>query len=86
MAKVMKTKRRGVGMLAACIGLSLLAGCQTWVPEAGLTLPSGHYLRHPPQYFPPSPAFPLQRELTSLEEAAQQAYKTPAPLVPVNPR
>ncbi len=82
----MKTKRRGIGMLAACVGLSLLAGCQTWVPEAALTLPSPDYLRHPPQYIPPSPDYPLQRELTSLEEAAQQAYKTPAPLAPVNPR
>jgi hypothetical protein len=26
---------------------------------AGMTLPSGQYVQHPPQYFPPSPAFPL---------------------------
>ena len=28
----------------------------------GVTLPSGRYLQHPPQYFPPDPVFPLQRE------------------------
>ncbi|MEZ6139333.1 MAG: hypothetical protein R3B84_02070 [Zavarzinella sp.] len=37
-----------------------LTGCQTW--EGGMTLPSPHYLKHPPQYFPKEPAFPLQRE------------------------
>jgi hypothetical protein len=49
------------------LGLALAAttGCQTWV--AGMTLPSGHYLEHPPQYFPPSPFFPLTRELASQE-------------------
>lgn len=48
---------------------SFLAGCQTWVPEAGLTLPSGRYLQHPPQYIPRSPQFPLEREMESLMEA-----------------
>jgi hypothetical protein len=57
------------------LGLGLVSGCQTWVPEAGLTLPTGHYLRHPPQYIPPSPPYPLPKELATLEEAAaaQQA-------------
>ncbi len=49
------------------LALAALTGCQTWVTEAGLTLPSGHYLEHPAQYIPPSPAFPLSRELTSME-------------------
>jgi hypothetical protein len=49
------------------LGLALAAtsGCQTWF--AGMTLPSGRYLEHPPQYFPPSPFFPLTRELASQE-------------------
>ena len=74
----MKTKRRGVWL----VGLGLLAGCQTWVPEAGLTLPSPHYLQHQPQYFPPSPPYPLPRELRSLEAAAaQQANNAPRPAI-----
>jgi hypothetical protein len=66
----MRTNRRGGWALWASLGLGLLSGCQTWVPEAGLTLPSGHYLEHFPQYIPPSPPFPLPRETASLEEAA----------------
>jgi hypothetical protein len=69
---VMKTNRRAGGLLSVAIGLglALTTGCQTWFPEAGLTLPTGHYLRHVPQYIPPSPDFPLSRELATLEEAA----------------
>ncbi len=61
----MKTTRRWHGMLAAGLGLGLaaLTGCQTNI--AGMTLPTGYYLEHPPQYFPPSPVFPLPRELAS---------------------
>ena len=55
--------------------LALLSGCQTWNTEAGITLPSPHYLRHPPQYFPPSPPYPLQKELNSLEDAQRQAVE-----------
>lgn len=66
----MTTRRRSSTLiLLAGLGLSLLSGCQTWVREAGLTLPTPHYLRHPPQYFPPSPPYPLPKELNSLEEA-----------------
>ncbi|HEY1188371.1 MAG TPA: hypothetical protein VGE74_12035, partial [Gemmata sp.] len=36
-------------------------------PASGMTLPSGKYLEHYPQYFPPDPAFPLPRELASQE-------------------
>ena len=50
------------------VGLSALAGCQTNM--AGMTLPSGRYLDHPPQYFPPDPDFPLTRELAYQEEQA----------------
>ncbi len=78
----MKTRSRWAWLLSAAMGLAmaLLSGCQTWVPTAGLTLPSGHYLRHPPQYIPPSPAFPLTKELSSLEEAA--ARQNAGPLLP----
>lgn len=64
--------RRWSGRLVAGLGLALavtaLSGCQTWT--SGMTLPSGHYLEHPPQYFPPSPPFPLPRELAAQERAA----------------
>ena len=52
------------------VGLLVMSGCQTWISEAGVTLPSGHYLQHPPQYIPPGPDFPLEQELASQEEAA----------------
>jgi hypothetical protein len=71
----MKTSRRWLGACSAGFGLALgaLTGCQTWVPQAGMTLPSGHYLQHPPQYFPVSPPFPLPRELAYQESVAAQA-------------
>jgi hypothetical protein len=77
-ASVMKTGR-GMWLLAAGLGLTLATGCQTWPTEAGITLPSPWYLKHPPQYFPPSPPFPLQKELDSLEDAARQLYEGPGP-------
>jgi hypothetical protein len=63
----MNKKHRWHALCAVGLGLGLaaLSGCQTNV--AGMTLPSGHYLEHPPQYFPPSPAFPLSRELATME-------------------
>jgi len=64
----MKRALWGVIVVAA----TMASGCQTWVPEAGLTLPSPHYLEHSPQYIPPSPAFPLSRELDSLIEATER--------------
>lgn len=66
---------RGANCVLAGLGLALatLSGCQTWVPATGQTLPSPRYLQHPPQYFPPSPAFPLSRELASQERAAAAA-------------
>ena len=55
----------------ACVALGGLAlsgstGCQTQL--AGMTLPSPHYLEHPPQYVPPAPPFPLTRELDTQED------------------
>lgn len=48
-----------------------LTGCQTQL--AGMTLPSGHYLKHRPQYFPPDPSFPLSRELATMQAQNQAA-------------
>ncbi|HWG46652.1 MAG TPA: hypothetical protein VN688_28075 [Gemmataceae bacterium] len=80
----MKTIRRWPGFCLAGLGFALvtLSGCQTWV--AGMTLPSGHYLEHPPQYIPPSPPFPLPRELAGQEAAAAAAIQAP-PGVPLPP-
>jgi hypothetical protein len=56
----------GLGVAAA----AALTGCQTYPAGfGGMTLPSPHYLQHYPQYFPPDPAFPLQRELDSMQGA-----------------
>lgn len=63
------------------IALGATTGCQTWT--AGMTLPSGRYLEHPPQYFPPSPAFPLSKELATQEK--QQAGVGGAMLPPLGP-
>jgi hypothetical protein len=60
-----------IGCLA--FALSVLTGCQTWM--GGMTLPSGHYLDHPPQYFAPDPPFPLERELQTMQEQGRQADK-----------
>src|SRR5947199_10216732 len=64
----MRTNRRllaGVVMFLASV-LASSTGCQTWM--GGMTLPSGRYLEHYPQYFAPDPAFPLPRELASQED------------------
>jgi hypothetical protein len=76
--------RRWPGRCLAGLGFALLtlSGCQTWV--GGMTLPTGHYLQHPPQYIPPSPPFPLPRELASQEAAAAAAIPGPG-AVPLPP-
>ena len=70
-----------VGAVGVSLALAALSGCQTWV--GGMTLPSGHYLQHPPQYIPPSPPFPLPRELASQEAAAAAGRPGLAPAAPV---
>jgi hypothetical protein len=71
-------------LAGAGLGFGTLSGCQTWV--AGMTLPSPRYLQHPPQYFPPSPPYPLPRELASQEATyAAPAPGVPAPAVPLPP-
>ena len=64
------------------LGLATLSGCQTQIPSTGQTLPSPRYLEHPPQYFPPSPPFPLPRELAAQERAAAAAAAGAAGLAP----
>jgi hypothetical protein len=60
--------RRPWFLTAGVVGLALLTttGCQTWVN--GMTLPSGHYLQHPPQFIPEDPQYPLEKELAHQEE------------------
>jgi hypothetical protein len=68
MEKMTMTRRWGwIGMVGAGLVLSAATGCQTWT--SGMTLPSGRYLEHPPQYIPEGPQFPLTRELARMEEA-----------------
>jgi hypothetical protein len=76
----MTTTRRWQYACAAGLGLGLTAvtGCQTHIISSGMTLPSSHYLEHRPQYFPPDPDYPLQRELnTQLNQAAAAAAANP---------
>ena len=47
----MRTNR--LFLAGAALALAGLTGCQTWF--GGMTLPSGRYLEHYPQYFPPDP-------------------------------
>lgn len=53
------------------LGLGLLSGCQTYF--GGMTLPTGHYLEHPPTYAPESPPYPFARELSAMQAQAAQA-------------
>jgi hypothetical protein len=76
----MNMMRRWQCLTTVGLGLVLatLSGCQTWVPGAGITLPSPHYLEHPPQYIAPSPPFPLTRELANQEAInARPAFGAP---------
>ena len=73
----MKRSCAGRWLLGASLSMAFLSGCQTWVPDACLTLPTPHYLRHLPQYLPPSPPYPLPRELATLEEAAAKQNAQP---------
>ena len=63
----MKTTRWWKCLAITGLGLSMTGsiGCQTWV--GGMTLPSGYYIDHKPQYFAPDPDFPLQKELATMQ-------------------
>ena len=58
----MRNVLAGIGLAVSLVGLT---GCQTQL--AGMTLPSGHYLEHRPQYFPQEPSFPLPKELATMQ-------------------
>jgi hypothetical protein len=61
------------------LGLLLMAsvGCQT--NTSGMTLPTGRYLQHPPQYIPPSPPYPFPREQAAMEAANLPARQGAVP-------
>jgi hypothetical protein len=77
----MKTTFRRHRLFAAVLGMGFLAaaGCQTWVPAAGMTLPTGRYLKHPPQYIPPDDPFPLTNEEAAMEGANAEGEGGGAP-------
>ena len=87
----MRARTRRVASLMAALGISLTAstGCQTWF--GGMTLPSGRYLQHYPQYFAQDPHHPLPRELASQEDPEGAARRAggfgfaPPPVAPVPP-
>ena len=84
----MGTKWRRLANVAAGLGLSLsgICGCQAYY--GGMTLPSGRYLEHYPQYFAPDPPHPLPRELANMEDpdgAARRAGLGGAGVAPLAP-
>ncbi|MGL6072886.1 MAG: hypothetical protein ACRC8S_01865 [Fimbriiglobus sp.] len=76
-------------LAATAVGamLTTTTGCQnTPASFGGLTLPSPNYLNHSPQYFPPTPNFPLQKELDSMQDpegTMRRGGAAPAPITPV---
>jgi hypothetical protein len=70
-----KSTKAGLALI-----LGALAGCQTYY--GGMTVPSGHYLDHPPQFAPESPAYPFIRELATLQAQAAQAEAGVPPGLP----
>jgi hypothetical protein len=64
----MKSKRGWLAGITSLLVVVLmgLTGCQTYY--GGMTLPSGRYLNHYPQYFSPDPSFPLPREMADMED------------------
>lgn len=86
----MRAKTRRLAGLLAALGIAItgLSGCQT--NFGGMTLPSGRYLQHYPQYFAPDPQHPLPRELSSMEDPEGVARRAGglggiAPVAPQQP-
>ncbi len=70
-----------LGLLAGCLLMGSLAGCQTTV--GGQTLPSPDYLRDDIQYFPAGPEFLLPNTVRAMEEyKAAQAGEDAQPYNP----
>lgn len=76
-------RSRSFGGIGLALALTVLSGCQTWI--GGTTLPSPHYLEHPPQYIPPSPMYPLTRELATMESQGAIGPIGPGAVAPIPP-
>ena len=86
----MRARTRRVASLMAALGITLTGstGCQTWF--GGMTLPSGRYLQHYPQYFAPDPHHPLPRNWPARKTPKAQRRAggfgfAPPPVAPVPP-
>jgi hypothetical protein len=65
------SRTRGV-LIGLGLAVAGLTGCQT--QYGGMTVPSPHYLEHPPSYAPmESPPFPYARELATIQAQAAEA-------------
>lgn len=64
-------RRRALWAALAVGGLLPSVGCQ--VETAGMTLPSGKYMRDDVQYFPPGPDFPWANTQAATQRARMQA-------------
>ena len=64
-------RRRALWAALAVGGLLPAVGCQ--VDTAGMTLPSGKYMRDDVQYFPPGPDFPWANTQAATQRARMQA-------------
>ncbi|MFL5330745.1 MAG: hypothetical protein ACJ8C4_17740 [Gemmataceae bacterium] len=64
-----------MALAVAIVGCSL-TGCQTHI--AGMTLPSGYYMDHRPQYFPQEPSYPLPKELATMQAQSAAAAEAQA--------
>ena len=53
-------------MLAGAVAAAAAAGVGCQSRLGGVPYPTPYYLKHPPTYLPPDPAFPLQRERDSM--------------------
>lgn len=77
-AKRMLVRCVTAGAVVAAVAAT---GCQTRM--GGVPYPSPHYLQHVPQYFPPDPPFPLQRERDSmLDPTGELRRGNPNPVAP----
>lgn len=77
-----KQHLQALGLLAGCLLMGSLTGCQTTV--GGQTLPSPDYLRDDIQYFPAGPEFLLPNTVRAMEE--YKAAQLGGDAKPNNPR